>query len=184
MNKDDALEPMGAIQRRILQIRGQRIILDIDLAKLFGTTTKRLNEQVKRNSFRFPADFMFQLDPTERAEVVANCDHLSVLKYSTSMPFAFTEHGTIMAANVLNSEQAVRVSVLVVRAFVKLREVVGAHKELAQKIAELENRLETHDEAILGIMETIRLLMEPPPEPRRSRIGFEAEQEGQANESE
>ncbi len=100
------------------------MILDTDLAKLYGVTTKRLNEQVKRNRERFPEDFMFQLTPEERSEVVANCDHLSKLKFSPVLPCAFTEHGAIMAASILNTPRAIETSVLVVRAFVRLRKQI------------------------------------------------------------
>jgi len=129
------------IEQTILIIRGHRVMLDADLAGLYGVTTKRLNEQVKRNRKRFPADFMFQLTSREKAEVVANCDHLTRLKFSPAKPFAFTEHGAVMVASVLNSERAVEVSVYVVRAFVKLRELLGTHKKLAQKLAQLERRV-------------------------------------------
>ena len=105
-----------SVAQRILSIRGVRVMLDADLAELYAVPTKRLNEQVKRNLERFPVDFMFQLTPTEKKQVVANCDHLSRLKYSPHLPYAFTEHGAIMAAAVLNSPRAVEVSVFVVRA--------------------------------------------------------------------
>ena len=110
--------------------------------------------------------------------MVANCDHLARLKYSPSLPYAFTEHGAIMAANVLNSPRAVEVGVYVVRAFVKLRQIVAAHKELAHKLDELERRVDTHDDAIRQLIEAIRQLMVPPPQPkRRGKIGFGRENE-------
>jgi hypothetical protein len=118
---------------------------------------------------------MFQLTPEEKAEVVANCDHLSKLKFSPALPLAFTEHGAIMAATVLNSPRAIEMSTLVVRAFIKLREIFLSHKELVYKLAELEERLEGHDEQIQSIFEAIRQLMTPPERPRR-RIGFEAKE--------
>ncbi len=111
------------VANRILQLRGQRVMLDADLAELYGVTTKRLNEQVKRNADRFPGDFMFQLNAAEKAEVVANCDHLDQLKFSSSLPYAFTEHGALMLGNVLKSSRAIEVSLLVVRAFVQIREM-------------------------------------------------------------
>jgi hypothetical protein len=141
-----AIIQIGQIEQRILLIRGQRVILDADLAELYGTTTKRLNEQVKRNRGRFPEDFMFQLTKREKAEVVAICDHLAKLKFSPVLPNAFTEHGAIMVASVLNTKRAIQVSVFVVRAFVKLREMLAAHKELAHKLVELERKLQNHDE--------------------------------------
>ena len=135
-------------------------MVDADLAELYGVPTKRLNEQVKRNANRFPADFLFRLTRTERDEVVANCDHLKRLKFSRALPYAFTEHGALMAASVLNTPRAVEVSLFVVRAFVQLRETLGAHKELAKRLDELESRIErkfsSHDQAIAGILDAIR----------------------------
>ena len=157
-----ALLPSERVERTILLIRGHKVMLDTDLAQLYGVTTKRLNEQVKRNRNRFPLDFMFQLTSKEKAEVVANCDHLAKLKFSPAKPFAFTEHGAVMVASVLNSKMAIEVSVYVVRAFVKVREVLGAHSELAQKLTELERRVESHDTHIRSLFDAIRQLMEPP----------------------
>jgi hypothetical protein len=133
------------------------VILDTDLALLYGVATKRLNEQVKRNRARFPEDFMFQLTQAEKDEVVANCDHLQNLKYSRTRPYAFTEHGAIMAANILNSDEAIQVSVQVVRAFVRLRELVSTHKELAAELAKLEGHINRHDKEIQLIIEAISL---------------------------
>ena len=113
-------------------------MIDADPAALYGVPTKWLNEQVRRNAGRFPEDSCFQLSPAENAEVVANCDHLARLKFSPSLPYAFTEHGAIMAANVLNSARAVKMSVHVVRAFVRLRELIASHKELVKRLDELE----------------------------------------------
>jgi hypothetical protein len=123
--KATSLVPVEHVQGKILLLRGETVILDSDLATLYGVATKRLNEQVKRNAGRFPSDFMFQLTRDERDEVVANCDHLGKLKYSPTLPYAFTEHGAIMVASVLNSEQAVQASIFVVRAFVKLRQMLA-----------------------------------------------------------
>ena len=123
-----ALVPRERMEQTILLIRGHRVMLDADLAHLYGVTTKRLNEQVKRNRNRLPTDFMFQLTSKEKAEVVANCDHLTKLKFSPAKPLAFTEHGAVMVASVLNSKRAIEVSIYVVRAFVKVREVLGSHR--------------------------------------------------------
>jgi len=120
-----------AIENRILVIRGVRVMVDADLGELYGVPTKALNQAVKRNLNRFPSDFMFRLNATEKEEVVANCDHLAGLKYSKSLPFACTEHGAIMAASVLNSPRAVEMSVFIVRAFVKLREILPSIQCLA-----------------------------------------------------
>ncbi|MGD0012332.1 MAG: ORF6N domain-containing protein [Terriglobia bacterium] len=111
MPDKQAIIPVERIEHAILLIRGQRVMLDADLARLYGVSTKRLNEQVKRNRDRLPEDFMFQLTPDEKAEVVANCDHLQRLKFSPALPYAFTEHGAIMVASVLNTSRAIEVSV-------------------------------------------------------------------------
>jgi len=142
-----------------------------DLAAVYGTTTKALNQAVKRNRGRFPSDFLFQLTRREKAEVVTNCDHLRKLKYSASLPFAFTEHGAVMLASVLNSSTAVQASIAVVRAFIRLRQFLATHRQLARKLAELEGRLEEHDEEITALFDAIRRLMEPPDKPSKP-IGF------------
>lgn len=160
--------PAGFIERKILLVRGERVMIDTDLAELYGVETKRLNEQVRRNKERFPEDFMFQ-DATEKMEVVANCDHLSKLKFSPNLPYVFTEHGAIMAASVLNTPLAVEVSVQVVRAFVKLREMISTHKDLAKKLENLEKK---YDSQFKLVFDAIRQLMTPP-EPKKKRvIGF------------
>ena len=128
MAQPNKIIQVHAIQKRILLIRGQKVIIDADLADAYGVPTRRLNEQVKRNKDRFPEDFMFQLSIEEKAEVIARCDHLEKLKFSKARPFAFTEYGAIMAASVLNSSRAVEVSVFVVRAFVAFRRTQRAFK--------------------------------------------------------
>ncbi len=180
----DQIEPL------ILTIRGHKVMLDSDLADLYGVTTKRLNEQVKRNRKRFPEDFMFQLSAEEatalRSQNATASDDEAVMRSQNATaskrnvryrPFAFTEHGAIMAANVLNSPRAVEVGVYVVRAFVKLRELIATHKELARKLAELEQRVGTHDDVIRQLIDAIRQLMAPPPQPKRRKIGFGRENE-------
>ncbi len=161
-----------AIEQRILLVRGEKIIIDSDLAAFYGVTTKRLNEQVKRNTGRFPEDFVFRLSAKEKAEVVAKCDHLDKLKYSANLPLAFTEHGAIMAASVLNSDRAIEMSVFVVRAFVRLRQYAIQNQELAQKLADLERHLIGHDQQIAALVGAIRTLMSPNPIPVPRRIGF------------
>ncbi len=163
--------PMERVERTIIVLRGQKVILDADLAVLYGVPTKAFNQAVKRNRKRFPLDFIFKVTPEEKRDLVTNCDHLSRLKFSPALPYAFTEHGAIMAATILNSPRAVEVSVLIVRAFVRMREALTANRELAHKLAELEQRLDTHDEAIQSLMAAIRSLMTPP-EQKRRRIGF------------
>lgn len=177
MNTQPATVAVDAIASRIVTLRGQRVILDADLAALYGVETKRLNEQVRRNAERFPGDFMFALD---QAEWEALRSQFATLKtgrgqHRKYMPYVFTEHGAIMAATVLNSPRAVEVSIYVVRAFVQLRELLAGHKELAKRLDELETRIErklmTHDQAIAGILDAIRQLMAPPAAKKRP-IGF------------
>jgi len=160
------------IQTKILKIRGKRVMIDADIAELYDVTTKRLNEQIKRNIERFPEDFMFQITVREKDEVVANCDHLEKLKYSSQCPYAFTEHGAIMVASVLNSSRAIEMSVYVVRAFVALREYLPMHRELDKKIRLLEQKISSHDDAIRSIVSAIRQLMNPPKTRKPRKIGF------------
>jgi hypothetical protein len=161
------------VESKILVLRQHKVILDSDLAELYGVTVKRLNEQVKRNRERFPADFMFRLTTQEndslRSQIATSNEGRGGRR---SLPYAFTEHGAIMAATVLNSERAVEMSVFVVRAFVRLREMLASNRELAAKIEELERRLETHDSAIQDLLEAIKQLMAPP-EGSRGTIGFQ-----------
>ena len=174
MAKSD-LVPVERIERAILVIRGHKVLLDADLATLYGVETRRLNEQVKRNIDRFPDDFMFQLTKQEFENLKS--------QFATSsrgwggkrkIPFVFTEHGALMAASVLNSQKAIEMSILIVRVFVKLRGILSTHKQLATKLAQLERKLSTHDEQIVVLFEAIRELMTPPAKPKR-RIGFERE---------
>jgi len=171
------------IARDILVLRGQRVIIDGDLAVLCGVTTKRFNEQVRRNRERFLEDFMFQLTAQEAAALRSQFATIKTGRgrHRKYLPYAFTEHGAIMAASVLNSPRAVEMSVYVVRAFVRLREVLASNRELARQFAQLEARLDKkladHDEAIAAILSAIRQLMNPPP-PRRRPIGFTADLSG------
>lgn len=171
--------PDERIEKTILLIRGQKVIIDADLAVLYGVTTKRLNQQVKRNSSRFPEDFMFRLTQKEKDEVVANCNHLSRLRFSTALPHAFTEHGAIMAASVLNTLRAIESSIFVVRAFVRLRQILATHKELSRNLVDLEQRIENHDEQIQAIFEAIRQLMAPP-DKKVKKIGFTVKEKQKA----
>lgn len=161
--------PEEQVSQAILHLRGQRVILDADLARLYGVSTKALNQAVKRNPERFPDDFRFQLNSEERDEVVTICDHLAQLKFSKSLPFAFTEHGALMAASVLNSERAIQASVWVIRGFVKLRVFVASHAELARKINDLEEKVDAQFKAVF---DAIRALMQPAEDKPRERIGF------------
>lgn len=173
-----ALVPVERIEQAILLIRGHKVMLDSDLAALYGVTVKRLNEQVKRNSNRFPEDFMFRLNPNEAQAALALRSHFATLKkgrgrHRKYAPYAFTEHGTLMAANVLNSKRATAISVLVIRTFVRLRHVLASHKELGAKFAELEQKVGRHDEAIRSIVAAIRDLMAEPDVPSKGRMGFQ-----------
>lgn len=167
------LVPLERIENAIIVMRGQKVMLDSDLAELYGVETKALNQAVKRNRERFPEDFIFRLTGPEKTEVVTNCDHLARLKYSPTLPYAFTEHGAIMAASVLNSPRAVEVSVYVVRAFVRLRELAASNQEVMQKLTLIERRITGHDKAIAGLFDAIRQLMtHPAPLPKQRKIGF------------
>ena len=173
MSKALATIPVERIEEAIYLIRGERVILAADLAKLYGVTTKRLNEQVKRNSMRFPDDFMFRLTLEEAESLKSSRSQFATLKRGQNikyLPYAFTEHGAIMAANVLNSERAVRVSVEVVRAFVRLRQLLASYADLARKLVELEGK---YDRQFKVVFDAIRQLMTPP-EPKRKQIGFHA----------
>jgi phage regulator Rha-like protein len=172
MTGQNAIVPLGRIEEHILLMRGERVMLDAHLAELYGVETKSLVRAVKRNIERFPADFMFQLGEKEFRNLRCQFGTSSLWGGRRYRPYAFTEHGAIMAASVPNSERAVKVSVYVVRAFVKLREMLAAHKQLARKLAELEARLDSHDEQIVSLVKAIRELMTPPPESKRKRIGF------------
>jgi hypothetical protein len=168
------LIPVDQLDRAIIVIRGRRVILSHDLAAAYCVTTKRLNEQVKRNTRRFPADFAFELTDEEWAALRS--------QFATSntrpgrggrryQPHAFTEHGAVMAASVLNTDRAVEVSVFVVRAFVRMSQVLASHRQLALKLAELEGRVTVHDKTIQSLLAAIRSLITPPAPPRR-KIGF------------
>lgn len=161
------------IEERIRPVRGHRVILDRDLAELYGVTTSRLNEQVKRNIERFPEDFAFQLT---REEHEALRSQIAILergrgRHPKYLPHAFTEHGAIMAANVLRSERAIEASVLVVRAFVRMRKTMLAHHEIADRLSALEDMVKGHDEALVAVVRTLKQLMQPPGDPKEP-IGF------------
>jgi hypothetical protein len=178
--------PAGTIERRIIVVRGEKVLFDADLAALYGTTTKRLNEQVRRNLERFPGDFMFRLTDQElsslRSQIATSNGKALGHGGRRYAPYAFTEHGALMAAAILNTPRAVEVSVYVVRAFVRLREVLATHKDLARKLEDLERRTEAlalkHDQLAAStraqfreVIQALRALMRPP-EPRKRPIGF------------
>ena len=162
------LIPVESLGERILVIRNQKVMLDHDLAKLYGVPTKRLNEQVKRNIKRFPTDFIFSLTSEEKEKVVAICDHLKNLKYSPTLPYAFTEHGAVMAATILNTEIAINVSVQVVRAFIRFREYAITHADLARKVNAMEKN---YDAKFKVVFDALRQLMTTSSTTKR-KIGF------------
>ena len=162
---------LDTVESAIHLIRGQRVMLDSDLAAIYGVTTKRLNEQLRRNRDRFPLDFAFQLTAQEFTNLKSQFATSSSHGGKRKVPWAFTEHGAIMLASVLNSAVAIDASVRVVRAFVRLREMISANAELAAKFAQLERRLDSHDEAIAQLFAAIRQLLAPAPEKKRE-IGF------------
>lgn len=182
------LEPL------IVRVRGQRVILDADLARLYGVTTKRFNEAFKRNRARFPEDFAFRLTPAEFANLrsqfatsrLQDIDYIDK-NYNRSqfvtgshggkryLPWAFTEHGALMAANILRSAHAVQMSVFVIRAFVRLREQVAANTAIIKRLAEIDKTLLQHDTALRDIYQKLLPLLQPGPEPRKRRIGFIAD---------
>ena len=178
------------ISSRIRTIRGKKVILDFDLAEIYGVPTKALNQAVKRNLTRFPDDFIFQLTRDEAEMELRSRSQFVTLKRGMNIkyrPYAFTENGAIMAANVLNSPEAVRMSVFVVRAFVQMRDLLGGTKELARQLADLEKkltaRLNVHENVIVDVLRRVMEILDPPPpppEPPRRRIGFHVEPEEKA----
>jgi hypothetical protein len=172
------MNSVRSLEILILNLRGQKVLLDADLAAIYGVPTKALNQAVKRNADRFPDDFMFRISKDEKAEVVTNCDHLSRLRFSKSLPYAFTEHGALMAANVLNSPDAVRMSVHVVRAFIKQRELIAGQAEILKKLAQIDATLLQHDDALRIIWQELQPLLAPPPEPPKPEIGFHVREKG------
>jgi hypothetical protein len=165
------------IVQRILFVRGHKVMLDAELAELYGVSTKALNQAVKRNIQRFPEDFMFRLSIIEVSELNQSQFVTGLQKHRDPRfpPFAFTEHGALMLGNVLRSHQAAEVSLAVVRTFVKLREMLSTHRELAAKLDALECKVDNHDQAITELLGAIRQLMTLPPETKHRGIGFIAE---------
>jgi len=173
-NKQIALIPVEHIAQSILILRGQRVLLDANLAALYGVPTGALVQAVKRNLERFPEDFMFQLTAGEwaalRSQFVISNEGRGGRRYA---PYAFTEQGVAMLSTVLKSPHAIAVNIEIMRAFVRMRELLASNKELAQKLAELERKVDSHDQAIVGILKAIRELMHTP-EPKKRPIGFTA----------
>ncbi len=170
--KPKALVPIETIEQKILLIRGQKVLLDRDLAELYGVSTRDLNKAVSRNLTRFPDDFMIQLSKNEFENLKF---HFGTSSWggTRKLPKAFTEQGIAMLSSILNSERAIQVNIAIIRVFVKLREILSSHKELAQKLSQLERKIENHDEEIKVIFDAIRKLMvQPEPEPKHRKIGF------------
>jgi ORF6N domain len=163
--------PIERIARAILVVRGEKVMLDSDLAALYGVTTGNLNKAVSRNRGRFPSDFMFQLTVEEAEALIFQIGRSKGRGGRRHRPYAFTEQGIAMLSSVLNSDRAIRVNIAIMRAFVKMRQMLETNRELAQKFSELEQRVGQHDEEIAAILETIRQLMAPREKPRRE-IGF------------
>jgi hypothetical protein len=168
--------PDELIISKILFIRGIRVMIDSDLAELYGVTTKRLNEQVKRNIMRFPDDFMFQLTEFEKLDVVAKCDHLYKLKFSPFLPYVFTEYGAVMLASILNSERAIQVNIQIVRIYNKMRELLISNKELLLDVEKIKHQLSDHENKILLVFEYLNQFEESKQQQieqnNRSRIGY------------
>lgn len=165
------LIPSERIEEKIFLIRGHKVMIDRDLAELYGVETKYLNRQVRRNRERFPDEFTFQLVLGEKEELVTICHRFKTMKHSSSLPYAFTEHGVAMLASVLKSPTAVKMSILIVKAFIRLREVVATHKELIHKLQDLERKVGHHNGEIKVLFEAIRRLMTEPEKPK-AKFGF------------
>jgi len=165
------LIPIEAISQRIFIIRGVKVMLDADLAELYGVSTMRLNQAVKRNISRFPPDFVFRLDQTEKTKVITICDNLPRLKFSYHLPYAFTEHGVAMLSAVLRSERAVEMSVYIVRAFIKLRELLASNKDLANKVEEIEREQKLQNNHINAIYRILDKLIDEPIK-KEGKMGF------------
>ena len=170
------LIPSEVVENKILMIRGKKIMLDRDLAELYGVKPIRLREQVKRNKRRFPDDFMFQLNKQETIELIANCDRFKTIKHSAFNPYAFTEQGVAMLSSVLNSERAIIVNIQIMRAFTRLREMMMAHKDIRRKIEDMEKgyaaRFKKYDYQFKAVFEAIKKLLEPPQEKPKRKMGF------------
>jgi hypothetical protein len=163
---------IASVEGAIHLVRSQRVMLDSDLAAIYGVTTKRLNEQLRRNRSRFPSDFAFQLTAEELTNLRSQIATSSFHGGRRYRPWVFSEHGALMLASVLNSEIAVQASVRVVRAFVRLREMVAANTQLAAKLEELERRFDSHDQAIANLFTALKQLLEPSEPTKRREIGF------------
>jgi hypothetical protein len=169
MTRTSSVIPVEKIERSIFLIRGHKVMLDRDLAHLYGVPTKVLNQAVKRNERRFPSDFMFLLTKEEKNELVTNCDRLEALKHSSALPGVFTEQGVAMLSSVLNNERGIQVNIAIMRAFVRLRKILASHADLARRLEELEKK---YDSQFRVVFDAIRQLMVAPEKPPK-KIGFQ-----------
>jgi len=175
-NGTEIIIPDEVIMNKIILIRGQKVMISNDLAELYSVTTKRLNEQVKRNIKRFPQHFMFQLNEQEKGKVVANCDHLQNIKYSPYLPYVFTEFGTIMLANILNCDRAIQVSLRIVEIYIKMRANILTNKDLMLKMEQLEKRVGSQDVRIVLVFKYLNKFVDVQEKPRK-RVGYKRNDE-------
>jgi hypothetical protein len=152
----------------LVRIRGILVIVDADLARLYGVETRALNQAVRRNIERFPEDFIIQLSEEEKQEVITSCDHLRNLRFSKSYPYAFTEHGALMASNILSS----KMSVFIIRAFIAHREMLAANSTILRRLAEIDKTLLIHDRSLREMYQKLVPLLQPQPTPSRKELGF------------
>jgi hypothetical protein len=179
MAKKSALVSQEQIENAVLLLRSEKVLLDADLAKLYGVTTKALNQAVKRNLSRFPKDFTFRLTAKETAMWNRSQTETSSQKHRDPRypPFAFTEQGVAMLSSVLRSERAVQVNIEIMRVFVRIRQIIAVNADVARRLDEIEARMGEHDEQFIHVIRAIRELMDPPSAPKRRRIGFHAPEE-------
>lgn len=185
IEKAQSVIPQERIENRILLIRNTKVMLDRDLAELYGVSTKVFNQTVKRNFSRFPENFMFQLTKEEKDEVVTNCDHLVILKFSPVFPYAFTEYGVVMLSSILNSEKAIKINLLIVNAFIKMRDALISYQELRQRIENMEKKIDQKFrinsaifEEVIKEVETVKRLLEPE-KLEGNKIGFKDRENGE-----
>ena len=167
----ESVIPYEVVQGMIFLIRGKKVMIDRDLARLYGVATKVFNQSVKRNINRFPEDFMFQLSKGEAGELVTNCDRFKMLKHSTACPYAFTEQGVAMLSSVLNSDRAIQVNIAIMRTFTKLKEMLFGHKELKVKIEVMEKK---YDRQFQVVFKALKALFDEPEKGKNRSIGFHA----------
>jgi hypothetical protein len=170
--KKELVIPDELVMSKIFLIRGKKVMIDRDLAELYGVPTKRLNEQVKRNLKRFPKDFMFKLTVKEKSEVVEKCDHLEGLKYSKVLPYVFTEYGAVMLASVLNSDRAIKVNIQIVRIFSLMREMLMTNQDILLKLEKLERQTMENTMEVQAVIDYLKQMLIPVEQVNRERIGY------------